>query len=158
VSTPAERSTITPEPLSGPPAQVLIGRLNAELTERYPSPGDRHFDLAEAQVSGERGVFLVVRVNGEPVGCGALRRIDGVTGELKRMYVEPQARGSGLGRRLLAELEQHARRLGLRRLVLETGDRQHEATRLYEGAGFTRVPCFGEYTGPASVCMEKALD
>jgi len=74
------------------------------------------------------------------------------------MYVEPHARGHGVGRKVLAELEHHARRLGLRHLVLETGDRQHEATRLYERAGFARVPCFGEYTGAASVCMEKALD
>lgn len=158
MSTPAERSTVTAEPLSSSDAQMLIGRLNAELTELYPNPRDRHFDLVETQVSEDRGVFLVARLNGDPVGCGALRRLDAVTGELKRMYVEPRARGQGVGRRLLAELEHHARRLGLRRLVLETGDRQHEATRLYERAGFARIPCFGEYTGAASVCMEKALD
>ena len=158
MSTPAERSTITAEPLSGSDAQMLIARLNDELTERYPNPQDRHFELADAHVSGDRGVFLVARLDGDPVGCGALRRLDDVTGELKRMYVEPHARGHGVGRKVLAELEHHARRLGLRHLVLETGDRQHEATRLYERAGFARVPCFGEYTGAASVCMEKALD
>jgi putative acetyltransferase len=152
------RLTITPEPLSGTHAQALIARLNAELTERYPEPEDRHFELADAQVSEGQGVFLVARLDGEAVGCGALRRLDDVTGELKRMYVAPDARGNGVGRRLLAELERHARGLGLRRLVLETGLRQHEAMGLYETAGFAHIQCFGEYAhSRASVCLEKPL-
>jgi GNAT superfamily N-acetyltransferase len=151
--------TITPEPLSSHHAQTLIARLNAELTERYPDPEDRHFELADAQVGEGRGVFLVAMLDGEAVGCGALRRLDDVTGELKRMYVAPDARGRGVGRRLLAELERHASGLGLRRLVLETGVRQHEAVGLYESAGFVRIQCFGEYAdSPASVCLEKLLD
>jgi GNAT superfamily N-acetyltransferase len=159
VSSVSERLIITPEPLSGSDAQALIARLNAELTELYPKPDDRHFELAEAQVSEGRGVFLVARVDGAPVGCGALRQLDPATGELKRMYVAPGSRGYGVGRRVVAELEQHARSLDLRRLVLETGDLQVEAMGLYESAGFTRIPCFGEYAGSAvSVCMEKALD
>src|SRR3984893_15102520 len=80
MSTPAEHSTITAEPLSGSDAQMLIARLNDELTERYPTPQDRHFELADAHVSGDRGVFLVARLDGDPVGCGALRRLDDVTG------------------------------------------------------------------------------
>jgi GNAT superfamily N-acetyltransferase len=159
MSSAAERLTISPEPLSGADAQILIARLNAELSELYPRAEDRHFELAEAQVSEGRGVFLVARADGDPIGCGALRQLDRVTGELKRMYVAPGSRGYGVGRRVLAELEMHARSLGLRRLVLETGDRQPEAMGLYTSAGFTRIPCFGEYAGSAvSVCMEKALD
>jgi GNAT superfamily N-acetyltransferase len=155
----SERLTITRERLSSAVAQLLIARLNAELSERYPNPEDRHFELAEAQVSEGRGSFLVARVDGDPIGCGALRQLDRVTGELKRMYVAPHARGHGVGGRLLAELERHARSLGLRRLVLETGELQHEAMGLYMGAGFTRIPCFGEYAdSPVSVCMEKNLD
>lgn len=153
-----DRLVVAAEPLSGPPAQMLIARLNAELTEAYPNPADRAFELTEAQVAPDQGVFLVARLDGEPIGCGALRRLDDGTGELKRMYVAPAARGRGVGRRILAELERHALALGLRRLVLETGDRQLEAMRLYTGAGYTRVPCFGEYAGkPLSVCLEKAL-
>jgi GNAT superfamily N-acetyltransferase len=155
----SERLTITPERLSSPDAQLLIARLNAELCERYPKPEDRHFELAEAQVSKGRGVFVVARLDGDAVGCGALRQLDRVTGELKRMYVARDARGHGVGGRLLAELERHARLLGLRRLVLETGERQHEAMGLYTGAGFERIHCFGEYAdSPVSVCMEKSLD
>jgi putative acetyltransferase len=150
--------TIAPAPLSSPAAKALIARLNAELTERYPSPEDRHFELSEEQVAGTSGVFVVAALDGEPVGCGALRRLDDATGELKRMFVAPQTRRLGVGRGLLAELERRARGLGLRRLVLETGVRQHEAMAMYERAGYTQIACFGEYEGgSASVCMEKLL-
>jgi putative acetyltransferase len=150
--------TIAPEPLSSAAAAALIQRLNAELTERYPNPDDRHFGLTAAQVGDGRGVFLVARIDGAAVGCGALRQLDPATGEIKRMYVSPSSRGTGVGRGLLAELERHARRLGLRRLVLETGTRQQEALALYRRSGFAPIPCFGEYVGSsASVCMAKAL-
>jgi putative acetyltransferase len=97
-------------------------------------------------------------VDGEPVGCGALRRLDPTTGEIKRMYVAPSARGGGVGARILAELERHAVALGMHRLLLETGERQVEAVHLYQRAGFTRVPCFGEYAdAPLSLCMGKDL-
>jgi GNAT superfamily N-acetyltransferase len=151
--------TIVSAPIAGADAQAMIARLNAELTERYPNPAHRHFGLTEEQVTGGSGVFLVAALDGEPVGCGALRRLDDGTGELKRMFVAPEARRLGVGRGILDELEQRARALGLRRLVLETGDRQHEATEMYERAGFGRIPCFGEYVhSSASICMEKSLD
>ena len=149
---------IAPEPLASPDVQALIARLDAEITERYPNPEDNFFELAEEQVDGCHGVLLVARVDGKPVGCGALRRLDPATGEIKRMYVAPSARGGGVGARILAELERHARALGMRRLLLETGERQVEAVRLYQRAGFTRVPCFGEYANaPLSLCMGKDL-
>jgi putative acetyltransferase len=149
---------IAPEPLTVLDVQALIARLDAELTERYPNPEDNFFELAEEQVDGRQGVLLVARVDGEPVGCGALRRLGPATGEIKRMYVAPPARGGGIGARILAELERHARELGIRRLLLETGERQVEAVRLYERFGFARVPCFGEYANaPLSLCMGKDL-
>ena len=75
------------------------------------------------------------------------------------MYVEPSHRSRGVAGRVLAELEHRARDLGLRRLVLETGERQPESIRLYERAGFVRIDRFGEYLdSPASVCMGRALD
>jgi putative acetyltransferase len=149
---------IAPEPLTSPDVQALIALLDAELTERYPNPEDNFFELAEEQVDGRQGVLLVARMDGVPVGCGALRRLDPATGEIKRMYVAPSARGGGIGGRILAELERHARVLGIRRLLLETGDRQVEAVRLYKRAGYARVPCFGEYAAaPLSLCMGKNL-
>jgi putative acetyltransferase len=151
--------TIVTEPLDSAAVRMLIARLDAELTERYPVVADRHFELTGEQVGQGRGVFLVARLGDEPVGCGGLRRLDRVTGEIKRMYVAPPVRGAGVGRRLLAELERHARRLGMRRLVLETGRLQAAAIHLYERAGFARIPCFGEYDDTRmSVCMGKSLD
>ncbi|HXM57265.1 MAG TPA: GNAT family N-acetyltransferase [Candidatus Dormibacteraeota bacterium] len=151
--------TIAQEPLFSADARALIARLDAELTERYPNPGDNHFELTAEQVGDGRGVFLVARRDGRPISCGALRAIDVRTGEIKRMYVEPAHRSRGIAGRLLAELEDHARRLGLDRLVLETGERQPESIRLYERAGFVRIDRFGAYVhSPASVCMGKALD
>lgn len=156
---PSSSLTIDAEPLSSDAARTLIGKLDSELTERYPDPADRHFALSPEQVTGGGGTFLVARMAGEPVGCAALRRIDNTTGELKRMYVTPASRGLGIGRRLLAELERYAVELGLQRLVLETGADQPEALALYEHAGFTRIDRFGEYVdSPASICLGKPID
>ena len=84
--------------------------------------------------------------------------LDADTAEIKRMYVAPGARGRGIGWMILDSLQTEARRLGARRLVLETGERQPEAVALYTRAGFARIPAFGEYIGsPLSVCMTKTL-
>ena len=82
------------------------------------------------------------------------------TGELKRMYVAPDQRGRGLGRQLVVALEAEARARGARRLVLETGIRQHAAIALYERCGFERIPLYGEYLSSpdTSVCLGKALN
>jgi putative acetyltransferase len=144
--------------ISSPGSQALIAALNAELSGLYPEPGANHFRLDPDEVAPGHGVFLVATVDGHPVGCGAVRRIDAHTGEVKRMYVDTRARGRGIGRALLAAIEDQARALGLGRLVLETGDRQAEALALYQRAGFVRVAAFGEYlTSPLSVCMAKDL-
>ena len=144
--------------LLSPPARALIEALNAELSSLYPEPGANHFRLDPDEVADGQGVFLIASSGGQPVGCGAVRRIEARTGEIKRMYVSPDARGRGIGRAVLAALEAEARTLGIARLVLETGLRQGEALALYEGAGFSRIPPFGEYVNsPLSVCMAKDL-
>ncbi len=103
-------------------------------------------------------MFLIARDDGRAVGSGAIRLIDGSTAEVKRMYVEPDQRGKGIGRAVLARLEAEARQLGAKRLVLETGVRSPEALALYRGTGFRQIDCWGEYaTSPTSVCMEKIL-
>lgn len=159
---------IAPEPITGPVAAALIAALNAELLARYPEAGATHFRLDPDEVVPGAGLFVVARRAGRPVGCGALRRIrdealvrelGARVGELKRMYVAPEARGQGIGRALLARLEAEARVLGLDRLVLETGTRQAEALTLYRGAGFTDIPAYGEYAASSatSICLAKAL-
>jgi len=105
------------------------------------------------------GVFLVVRDGaGRAIGCGGIARFDESRGEVKRMYVVPEARGRGLGRELLVALEAEAARLGYRSLVLETGDRQPEALGLYTAFGYERIPCYGIYaTRQLSLCFEKQI-
>jgi putative acetyltransferase len=159
---------IAPESLTSAVAGSLITALNEELSAMYPEPGANHFSLDPKEVAPGAGIFLVARVNERPVGCGALRRLREESlvrelgpdvGELKRMYVSREQRGRGIGRALLARLEIEARILGLTQLVLETGTRQTEALVLYDRAGFTAIPPYGEYAASAatSVCMSKAL-
>jgi putative acetyltransferase len=132
--------------------------LNGELSGRYPEAGANHFRLDPDEVAEGRGAFLVAYARGEPVGCGAIRRLEDGAAEIKRMYVAPAQRGQGIARLLLAHLEATARALGARRVLLETGVRQPEAIALYTRAGFTRIPAFGEYLDSAlSVCMAKDL-
>jgi GNAT superfamily N-acetyltransferase/uncharacterized glyoxalase superfamily protein PhnB len=140
-------------------AGALILALNVELSGRYPEAEARHFRLDAEEVADGRGAFLVAYRTGKAVGCGAIRRIAQDTAEIKRMYVDPRVRGQGVGRALVAALEAEARRLGVTRLVLETGDRQPEAIALYARLGFARIPPFGEYVGtPSSLCMSKSLE
>lgn len=154
-----ETVTIERAALTADASRTLIAALNAELSGTYPEPGANHFGLDPEEVEEGRGAFLIVRQDGTPVGCGAVRLLDAQTGELKRMYVSPAVRGSGLGRRLVAALEAEARALGVRRLVLETGTRQHAALALYEATGFRRIPLYGEYllSPETSICLGKEL-
>jgi GNAT superfamily N-acetyltransferase len=159
---------IVAEDITSPVAAAFIGALNAELAAGYSEAGANHFRLDPNEVAPGVGCFLVVRRRGVPIGCGALRALHddeslqqlgpGV-GELKRMYVAPDARGEGIGRALVARLEDEARRLGLTRLVLETGTRQAAALALYRGLGFVDIPPYNEYVlSPAtSVCLAKDL-
>jgi putative acetyltransferase len=150
---------IARQDLTAEVSRALIASLDAELRGAYSEPGANHFELDAAEVADGRGAFLVVELDGVPVGCGAVRLLDAETGELKRMYVAPDLRGRGLGRRLVAALEAEARALGVRRLVLETGIRQEAAIALYRNTGFRPIPLYGEYClSPAtSVCLGKDL-
>jgi len=152
--------TIAPADLSSPEVVALIALLDAELSERYPEPGANHFRLDGDDVGAGRGALLIARWGDEVVGCGAVRVLDPGTAEIKRMFTLPEARGRGVGRALLVGLERAARELGVTRLVLETGTRQHEALGLYQSHGFRVIPLFGEYldSPDTSVCMAKNLD
>jgi len=145
--------------LASSAAARLIAALNAELTALFPEPGATHFSLSTAQVETGEGAFFVAYVDDAPVGCGAVRRLDEATAELKRMYVVPTHRSRGIGRALVVALEHEARQLGLKRVVLETGTRLTAAVRLYEGMGYTRIPLYGEYLASpdTSLCFGKPL-
>ena len=159
---------IAPASLTSSVAATLIAALNAELSALYPEPGATHFSLDPSEVEPGTGIFVVARLEGRHVGCGALRSVRDSAlvrelgpqvGELKRMYVAPGMRGHGIGRAVLERLEAEARTLGLTKLVLETGLRQTEALALYRRAGFTEIPPYGEYAASytTSVCMGKKL-
>ncbi len=136
----------------------MISQLNAELSATYTEEGTTHFRLDAEEVAEGRGVFLVAYDDNQPSGCGALRKLDESTVEIKRMYVAPETRGRGVGRAVLNALEKEARNLGATRIVLETGARQKVASALYESDGFERISPYGEYVdSPLSVCMEKRL-
>jgi GNAT superfamily N-acetyltransferase len=150
--------SITAEPFGSADAQPLIAALDAELGALYP-PEQRFGPNARAeQFEAGSGTFLMARAAGRAVGCGGVRLIDATTAEVKRMYVEPTHRGTGLGRAVLLALEAAAQQMGVQRLVLETGVHQQAAIAVYRRAGFTQVDCWGEYsTSPSSVCFEKNL-
>ncbi|GAA2314182.1 helix-turn-helix domain-containing GNAT family N-acetyltransferase [Streptomyces kunmingensis] len=91
-----------------------------------------------------RGLFLVARLHGEPVGCAGLKLPSGAPAEIKRLWVSPAARGLGLARRLLAELEERAARHGSDRVRLDTNKALEAATRLYRTSGYREVPAFND--------------
>ncbi|MEV7194163.1 helix-turn-helix domain-containing GNAT family N-acetyltransferase [Streptomyces sp. NPDC093510] len=90
------------------------------------------------------GLFLVARVHGEPVGCAGLKLPPGSPAEIKRMWVAPAARGLGLGRRFLTELEALAARRGHTVLRLDTNKALESAIGLYRSCGFQEVPAFND--------------
>jgi putative acetyltransferase len=150
--------TIAAEPFDSNDARHLIASLDAGLAAIYPPAQRFGPNLKPEQLEAGRGTFLVARERCRAVGCGAIRLLDATSAEVKRMYVEPEQRGKGVGRFVLDSLEAAARRMGVRRLVLETGDQQDAAIALYRRAGFSRVDCWGEYaTSATSVCFEKQL-
>jgi putative acetyltransferase len=138
-------------------AQYLIRQLDEELLRRYPSLETTH-GLHPQDLTDPDFTFLIARVDGRAVGCGALRVLELGVGEVKRMFVLPEFRGRGIARQILLALESRALKLGYRFVRLETGMEQPEAIGLYKSAGYRPIEAFGEYAGNSfSVCFEKRL-
>ena len=162
---------IRPEPLGSSVARALILELNEELDQRYPEDGANHFRLDEGDVAPGRGVFLAVPPTTPARRSAAARfassktrsprwrsaarrrpRSSGCSWPERRADAASDGRCSGRSRRPREEL-------GVTQLVLETGERQHEAVGLYERAGFVRIERFGaSVSSPLSLCMGKSLD
>ena len=105
------------------------------------------------------GAFLILEQDGMTVAGGALRRLGGGVGELKRMWTAPDHRGRGYARRVLTALEQAAARRGYHTLRLETGNLQLAAIAMYASAGYDEIPPYGPLgSDPRCVCFEKRLD
>ena len=150
--------SINAEPYDSDDARRLIAALDQDLGKLYPPAQRFGPNLKATQLEAGRGTFLIAREGGRAVGCGAIRLLDATTAEVKRMYVEADQRGRGLGKAMLDRLEAAAIQLGARRLVLETGIYQEAAIVLYRRAGFTPIDCWGAYeSSPTSLCFAKTL-
>ena len=142
-----------------PEAVALMHALDVESQSRYDNVDlAKHFVVDAQDFAPGHGLFLLARLDGDSVGCGAIRMLDNQDAEIKRMYVKPEARGNGVARNVLHELEAEARRLGAKRMILETGFRQVEALALYRHNGFEEIPRYEPYVDAEhSVCMAKQL-
>jgi DNA-binding MarR family transcriptional regulator/GNAT superfamily N-acetyltransferase len=127
-------------------ARTALGRYFGELDRRFPTgfdPGEQT-PADAAALSPPDGGFLLMRSDQHLVGCGGVQRIDERTGEIKRMWVDPDWRGLGLGGRLLARLEALAAELGRVRVVLDTNESLVEAIAMYERAGYRGVKRYND--------------
>jgi GNAT superfamily N-acetyltransferase len=130
----------------------------ADIAARYPgwTPANSQ-SVQPSDLSAPNGVWLVAYLDRRAIGCGGLQRLDADTAEIRRLFLDENGRGRGIGRRLLAELESHARRLGYKRVRLTTGDGQAEALRMFQAAGYQEIPPFTDGTFTRH-WMEKTLD
>ena len=151
---------IAPETPDQPEVLAFLAASDAYAATLYPAESNHLVDASALMTPATR--FLVARADGRAVGCGAvmIHRADGdvAYGEIKRMWVDPAARGQKAGAKILAALEAVARADGLMALRLETGISQPEALALYRKSGFEVREPFGAYKpDPLSVFMEKRL-
>ncbi|GAA2258026.1 GNAT family N-acetyltransferase [Streptomyces amakusaensis] len=139
-----------------PDAVALRASQRAEIAERY---GTTDSEPGVAPSAADMVAFFVAyEDDGTAVGCGGLRHLGDGIGEVKRMYVVPARRGSGVALRILRGLESWAAERGWVGLRLETGDAQPDAVRFYTRSGYERIPNFGAYAGvESSWCFERPL-
>jgi DNA-binding MarR family transcriptional regulator/predicted GNAT family N-acyltransferase len=138
--------TISSEDPRSAEARWCIGQYFAELAGRFDTGFDPALSIPadDDELTSPRGLLLVARLRERPVGCGALKHHPGAPTELKRMWVDREARGLGLGRRLLRELERQTVAAGASTVRLETNRTLVEAIRLYRSAGYVEVPAFND--------------
>jgi DNA-binding MarR family transcriptional regulator/GNAT superfamily N-acetyltransferase len=129
-----------------PDAQHCLGEYFAELDRRFDTGFEASTSVAADvdELSPPAGLFLVAMLRAEPIGCGALKFDEGEPTEIKRLWVAPSARGLGIGRRLLTELETRARDHGSRAVRLDTNRTLSEAIALYRSAGYYAIDRFND--------------
>lgn len=147
---------IVPEDPRQADARALIAEADVMLAALYPSESNHLVDAEALAAPG--ALFLAARCNGEIIGSIAFRLIAPGHAEMKRLFVRPEARGTGLGRRLVVALEEAARGQRIDRISLETGIRQPEAIGLYRTGGYRDCSPFGSYKEDRlSLFMTKRL-
>lgn len=138
-----------------PDFEKLVVLLDALLREL---DGDDHAFYAQFNKTNFITEVVVAYKNDEAVGCGAFKKYDGQTVEIKRMYVSPDFRGRKIAQSILCELEKWAAELGFSVCVLETGYKQEAAIKLYHNCGYANMENYGQYIGiENSICMKKNL-
>lgn len=137
---------IAPEDPASADAERCLDRYFAEIDARFAGGFDRNRGRAAEldDFVAPRGCLLLARLHSEPVGCGALRLLEPGIGEIKRMWISPEVRGLGVGRRLLAELEREARRRRMRAIRLDTNESLAEALHLYRSADYREIKRFND--------------
>lgn len=135
--------------------QKLVTALDADLRAR---DGEDHAFFAQFNKIDMIKHVIVAYQNQIPVGCGAIKQYDAHTMEVKRMYVPPEFRGQGIASEVLKELERWSKELNFDKCILETGEKQPEAIRLYHKNNYAVIPNYGQYADvESSVCFEKVL-
>ncbi|MEU5238807.1 GNAT family N-acetyltransferase [Streptomyces lydicus] len=143
------RLTIRRTTPADPLARPLLDELTHEYSTRYARPVDLSREYPAEEFAPPGGAFLLLLADGSPVAGGAYRRYDARTAELKRIWTHSAHRRRGLGRRVLAALEEDAAARGYSRVYLTTGPRQPEAKGLYLAAGYR--PLFDLSVPPESI-------
>ncbi len=137
---------LKPEPADSASARACLNAYFSELGRTFPAGFDPAASVTADphEVAPPRGQFLLVRCAGRPRGCGAVKVLDDGVGEIKRMWLHPELRGRGVGRRLLEALEDSARELGVSRVRLDTSSHLPDALRLYRAAGYREIPAYND--------------
>ena len=139
-------------------ATWCLAQYFAELAARFDSGFDPAADppASAEDMAPPKGAFVIARLGGRPVGCGGLKALDDETGEIKRVWTAPEARGFGVARGMLKMLEEAARGRGLRRLRLDTNRALVEARAFYAKEGYREIPPYND-NPHAHHWFEKAL-
>ena len=142
----AARVSVDFEPPTGDVARRCLESYFCELADRFEGGYDAAEDRSAppSEMTPPAGRFVVARLDGDPVGCGALKRTDERVGEIKRVWVAKSARGLGIARRMLRKLEAAAREMGLMILRLDTNKALTEAHALYRKEGYRQVERFND--------------
>lgn len=137
---------VAQEPAESADAQHCLMSYQAELATRFdtgfdPSKGN---NLTVEEMTPPAGYFLLARLDGRPVGCGALKRLGPAEGEAKRVWTAPEARGLGVASRIMDSLEQLAREVGFTTLKLDTNRTLVEAQAMYRKRGYREIPRYND--------------
>lgn len=141
---------------TNPHFRTLVTQLDAELRIMYAELMDTY---DQHNVIEHNDTVVIAYLDDQPIGCGCFKRFDTASTELKRMFVHPDARGKGISKLIINELEAWARELGFTQTILETGTKNFDAHQLYRKSGYVDIPRYGPYVDLAeSICMGKLLN